>query len=129
MTPIQEGEDDEDITMLDTPEIWSSTSYKSSPTWSSHLRFGTIHHQSLRTNSVYRHHRPYLFVACLRLISEQVRLLGASINYFSKLNRLLQQLIRLLPISSTTWVPTSYYFNNLYEYFRLLQQLIRLLLV
>jgi hypothetical protein len=28
MTLIQEGEDDEDITMLDTPEIWSSTSYK-----------------------------------------------------------------------------------------------------
>jgi hypothetical protein len=28
---------DEDITMLDTPEIWSSTSYKSSPTWSSRL--------------------------------------------------------------------------------------------
>jgi hypothetical protein len=37
MTPIQEGEDDEGITMLDTPEIWSSTSYKSSPTWSSSL--------------------------------------------------------------------------------------------
>jgi hypothetical protein len=35
MTPIQEGEDDENITMLDTPEIWSSMSYKSSPTWSS----------------------------------------------------------------------------------------------
>jgi hypothetical protein len=35
MTPIQEEEDDEDITMLDTLEIWSSTSYKSSPTWSS----------------------------------------------------------------------------------------------
>jgi hypothetical protein len=34
-TPIQEGEDNEDITMLDTPKIWSSTSYKSSPTWSS----------------------------------------------------------------------------------------------
>jgi hypothetical protein len=34
-TPIQEREDDEDITMLDTPEIWSSMSYKSSPTWSS----------------------------------------------------------------------------------------------
>jgi hypothetical protein len=33
-TPIQEGEDDEDITMLNTPKIWSSTSYKSSPTWS-----------------------------------------------------------------------------------------------
>jgi hypothetical protein len=32
MTPIQEREDDEDITMLDTPKIWSSTSYKSSPT-------------------------------------------------------------------------------------------------
>jgi hypothetical protein len=26
---------DEDITMLDTPEIWSSMSYKSSTTWSS----------------------------------------------------------------------------------------------
>jgi hypothetical protein len=34
-TPTQEGEDDEDITMLDIPEIWSSMSYKSSPTWSS----------------------------------------------------------------------------------------------
>jgi hypothetical protein len=52
-TPIQEREDDEDITMLDTLEIWSSTSYKSSSTWSSRLRFGTIHHQSLRTNSVH----------------------------------------------------------------------------
>jgi hypothetical protein len=30
---------DEDITMLDAPEIWSSMSYKSSPTWSSR-RFG-----------------------------------------------------------------------------------------
>jgi hypothetical protein len=44
MTPIYEGEDDADITMLDTPEIWSSTSYKSSPTWSSRLRFGTVRH-------------------------------------------------------------------------------------
>jgi hypothetical protein len=35
MTPIKEREHDEDITMLDTPKIWSSTSYKSSPTWSS----------------------------------------------------------------------------------------------
>jgi hypothetical protein len=34
-TPIQEGEDDEDTTMLGTPKIWSSTSYKSFPTWSS----------------------------------------------------------------------------------------------
>ena len=31
-TPIQKGEDDEDITMLDTFMPWSSPSYKSSPT-------------------------------------------------------------------------------------------------
>ena len=31
-TPIQEGEDDEDITRLDTHMPWSSPSYKSSPT-------------------------------------------------------------------------------------------------
>ena len=35
MTPIQEGEDDEDIAMLDTLMPWSSPSYKSSPTQSS----------------------------------------------------------------------------------------------
>jgi hypothetical protein len=115
MTPIQEGEDDEDITMLDTPEIWSSTSYKSSPTWSSHLRFGTIHHQSLRTNSVYRHHRPYLFVACLRLITFR-----SSIDYFSNSYdyfQFLQQLGCLLPTTSTTCMNTSDYFNNSYDYF------------
>ena len=35
MTPIQEGEDDEEIAMLDTLMPWSSPSYKSSPTQSS----------------------------------------------------------------------------------------------
>ena len=34
-TPIQEGEDDEDIDMLDTFMPWPSPSYKSSPTRSS----------------------------------------------------------------------------------------------
>ena len=34
-TPIQEGEDDEDIAMLDTLISWPSPSYKSSPTRSS----------------------------------------------------------------------------------------------
>jgi len=34
-TPIQEGEDDEDIVLLDTHEAWSSPSHKSSPTRSS----------------------------------------------------------------------------------------------
>jgi hypothetical protein len=33
MTTIQEGEDDEDITMLDMHEPASSPSFKSSPTW------------------------------------------------------------------------------------------------
>ena len=33
MTPIQEGEDDEDITTLDMHEPASSASFKSSPTW------------------------------------------------------------------------------------------------
>jgi hypothetical protein len=33
MTPIQEGEDDENITMLDMHEPASLPSYKSSPTW------------------------------------------------------------------------------------------------
>jgi hypothetical protein len=32
-TPIQEGEDDEDITKVDTHEPWPSPSYKSSSTW------------------------------------------------------------------------------------------------
>jgi hypothetical protein len=32
MTPIQEGQDDEDIAMLDTPTLWSSPSCNSSPT-------------------------------------------------------------------------------------------------
>jgi hypothetical protein len=31
-TPIQEGEDDEDIATLDTPTLWSSPSCNSSPT-------------------------------------------------------------------------------------------------
>jgi hypothetical protein len=31
-TPIQEGEDDEDIATLDTPTLWSSLSCNSSPT-------------------------------------------------------------------------------------------------
>ena len=35
MTPIQEGEDDDDIDMLDTFMPWPSPSYKSSPTRSS----------------------------------------------------------------------------------------------
>jgi len=35
-TPIQEGEDDEDIDMLDTFMPWPSPSYKSLPTRSSH---------------------------------------------------------------------------------------------
>ena len=35
MTPIQEGEDDDDIDMLDTFMPWPSQSYKSSPTRSS----------------------------------------------------------------------------------------------
>ena len=35
MTPIQEGEDDDDIDMLDTFMPWPSPSYKSSPTQSS----------------------------------------------------------------------------------------------
>jgi hypothetical protein len=33
MTPIQEEEDDEYIVTLNTPEPWSSPSYKSSPIW------------------------------------------------------------------------------------------------
>lgn len=36
-TPIQEGEDDEDITTLDTHEPASSPSYNSSPTWTASL--------------------------------------------------------------------------------------------
>ena len=45
MTPIQEGEDDEDIAMLDMHEPASSPSYKSTPTQSS--RSSRIHPTSL----------------------------------------------------------------------------------
>jgi hypothetical protein len=50
MTPIQEGEDDKDITMLDMHEPASSPSYKSSPTWTaSSVRFQpTTLHQEQR---------------------------------------------------------------------------------
>ena len=37
MTQIEEGADDEDITMLDTLKPVSSPSYKSSATWTSRL--------------------------------------------------------------------------------------------
>jgi hypothetical protein len=33
MTPVQEGEDDEDITKVDTHEPWPSPSYMSSSSW------------------------------------------------------------------------------------------------
>jgi hypothetical protein len=94
---------DENIIMLDTSEIWSFTSYKSLCP-----RFGIVHHQSLRTKSVRRHRQPYLFVTYLRLFSQQVQLLGASIDYFMKLDRLFQQPIRLFPTISTTRTSTSY---------------------
>jgi hypothetical protein len=56
----------------------------------------------------------------------------SSIDYFNNSYyhfRLLQQLVRLLPTTSTTRTTTSDYFNNSYDYFRLLQQLVGLLLV
>jgi hypothetical protein len=40
-----------------------------------------------------------------------------SIDYFLKLDRLLQQLVRLLPTTSTTCTTTFEYFNNSYDYF------------
>jgi hypothetical protein len=67
--------------------------------------------QFVHTNSIHGH------CCLLTLLPQQVRLLGVSIDYFLRLDRLLQQLIRLLSTSSTT---RTNYFNNLYDYFNYL---------
>jgi hypothetical protein len=55
-TPIQEGEDDEDIATLDTPMLWSSPSCNSSTTQlSRHPRIQQTRHHCFGHNSLIRH--------------------------------------------------------------------------
>jgi hypothetical protein len=56
MNPIQEGEDDEDIAMLDTPTLWSSPSCNSSPTQlSRHPRIQQTRRYCFGHNFLIRH--------------------------------------------------------------------------
>jgi hypothetical protein len=56
MTPIQEGEDDEDITTLDIPTLWSFSSCNSSPTQlPRHPRIQQTHRHCFGHNSLIRH--------------------------------------------------------------------------
>jgi hypothetical protein len=56
MTPIQEGEDDEDIAILDTPMLWSFPSYNSSPTQlPRHPRIQQTRRHCFGHNSFIRH--------------------------------------------------------------------------